>query len=77
MADEQRTWEEWWAAKEKSWTGEEWGNLSSDDLSMGETGRGLRQEQCERSDGEGRGYENGGTIGGGIGRRIERLSEGE
>ena len=43
MADEQRTWEE----LEKSWTDEEWGNLSSDDLSMGETGRGLRQEQWE------------------------------
>ena len=69
VADEQRTWEEWLAAKEKSWRDEEWRSLSSDDLSMGDTGREAGTVGgSERSDGEGKGHEDGGTIGGGIGR---------
>ena len=49
MADEQRAWDEGRrAAKEESWTDED---LSGDDLSMGETGRGLRQEQWEEVSG--------------------------
>ena len=76
MTDEQMTWEEWWAAKEKSWTDEEWKNLSSDDLSMGETGRGLRQEQWEEVRGRmvrGENTRMAERLGGGVGRRIERL----
>ena len=45
--DEQRVWEEWCLAKEEGWGNEHWGELSGDDLDMGEVGQRLRQEQWE------------------------------
>ena len=45
--DEQRVWEEWCLAKEEGWWNEHWGELSGDDLDMGEVGQRLRQEQWE------------------------------
>ena len=40
-------WEDLWHVREAEWMNEEWRELSSDDLDMGENGVGLRQEQWE------------------------------
>ena len=42
-----KVWEDLWHVREAEWMNEEWGELSSDDLDMGENGVGLRQEQWE------------------------------
>ena len=43
----QRAWEDWWRVREAGWMNEEWGELSGDDLDMGENGMELRREQWE------------------------------
>ena len=43
----QKVWEDWWQDREAEWMNEEWGELSGDDLDMGEKGLGLRREQWE------------------------------
>ena len=43
----QKGWEDWWQDREAEWMNEEWGELSGDDLDMGEKGLGLRREQWE------------------------------
>ena len=42
-----KVWEDWWHDRETEWMNEEWGELSGDDLDMGEKGVGLRREQWE------------------------------
>ena len=43
----QKVWEDWWQDREAKWMNEEWGELSGDDLDMGEKGLRLRREQWE------------------------------
>ena len=43
----QKIWEDWWQDTEAKWMNEEWGELSGDDLDMGEKGLRLRGEQWE------------------------------
>ena len=40
VAEDQKTWEDWWSMKEKNWADSEWEELSGDDLD----GRDLGQE---------------------------------
>ena len=42
-----KVWADWWRVREAEWMNEERGELSGDDLDMGENGMGLRQEQWE------------------------------
>ena len=45
--EDQKTWENWWSMKEKSWVENEWEELSGDDLDGRDSGQSLRQEQSE------------------------------